>query len=152
MNWLRRHKNSEWGIDADEFRFTVVYDACVLYPAPLHDLLMHLALSDLFRARWNNMIHDEWIRNVHANRRCSLQGERDPRMRRIGTQLFETLCVLKPLHPGSGIDDPTFVKEVARLLEYPTSAVLPIHDVGRCRKGIKPQAFVSSAACRAPMA
>jgi len=48
--------------------FTVVYDACVLYPAPLRDLLMHLALSDLFRARWSNMIHDEWIRNVHANR------------------------------------------------------------------------------------
>jgi hypothetical protein len=53
--------------------------------------------------------------------RCSLQGERDPRMRRIGTQLLETLGVLKPLHPGSGIDDPTFVKEVARLLEYATS-------------------------------
>lgn len=47
---------------------TVVYDACVLYPAPLRDLLMHLALSDLFRARWSNTIHDEWIRNVHANR------------------------------------------------------------------------------------
>ena len=30
--------------------FTVVYDACVLYPAPLRDLLMHLAMSNLFRA------------------------------------------------------------------------------------------------------
>jgi len=49
-------------------RFTVVYDACVLYPAPLRDLLMHLALSDLFRARWSDRIHDEWIRNVLANR------------------------------------------------------------------------------------
>ncbi len=39
--------------------FTVVYDACVLYPAPLRDLLMHLALSDLYRARWSDMIHDE---------------------------------------------------------------------------------------------
>ncbi len=48
--------------------FTVVYDACVLYPAPLRDLLMHLALSDLFRARWSNMLHDEWMRNVLANR------------------------------------------------------------------------------------
>lgn len=27
--------------------FTVIYDACVLYPAPLRDLLMHLALTDL---------------------------------------------------------------------------------------------------------
>jgi hypothetical protein len=48
--------------------FTVVYDACVLYPAPLRDLLMHLALSDLYRARWSDMIHDEWMRNVLANR------------------------------------------------------------------------------------
>jgi hypothetical protein len=32
--------------------FTVVYDACVLYPAPLRDLLMRLALTDRFRARW----------------------------------------------------------------------------------------------------
>ena len=48
--------------------FTVVYDACVLYPAPLRDLLMHLALSDLYRARWSDLIHDEWTRNVLANR------------------------------------------------------------------------------------
>ena len=48
--------------------FTVVYDACVLYPAPLRDLLMHLALSDLYRARWSDMIHDEWMRNVLADR------------------------------------------------------------------------------------
>ena len=48
--------------------FTVVYDACVLYPAPLRDLLMHLALSDLYRARWSDTIHDEWTRNVLASR------------------------------------------------------------------------------------
>lgn len=48
--------------------FTVIYDACVLYPAPLRDLLMHLALSDLYRARWSNLIHDEWMRNLLSNR------------------------------------------------------------------------------------
>ncbi len=48
--------------------FTVIYDACVLYPAPLRDLLMHLALSDLYRARWSDRIHDEWMRNVLASR------------------------------------------------------------------------------------
>ena len=48
--------------------FTVVYDACVLYPAPLRDLLMRLALTDLFRARWTDMIHDEWIRSVLSQR------------------------------------------------------------------------------------
>lgn len=44
--------------------FTVVYDACILYPAPLRDLLMRLALTGLFRARWSNAIHEEWIRNL----------------------------------------------------------------------------------------
>jgi hypothetical protein len=48
--------------------FTALYDACVLYPAPLRDLLMHLAITDLFRARWTDQIHEEWIRNVLANR------------------------------------------------------------------------------------
>ena len=44
--------------------FTVLYDACVLFPAPLRDLLMRLALRDLFRARWTQRIHEEWIRNA----------------------------------------------------------------------------------------
>jgi predicted nucleic acid-binding protein len=48
--------------------FTAVYDACVLYPAPLRDLLMELALTDLFHARWSEEIHQEWMRNVLKNR------------------------------------------------------------------------------------
>lgn len=49
-------------------RLIVVYDACVLYPAPLRDLLMHLALTDLFQAKWTESIHQEWMRNVLTNR------------------------------------------------------------------------------------
>jgi predicted nucleic acid-binding protein len=49
-------------------KLTVVYDACVLYPAPLRDFLMWLALTDLFQAKWTEKIHDEWIRNVLKNR------------------------------------------------------------------------------------
>lgn len=48
--------------------FTVLFDACVLYPAPLRDFLMHLAITDLFRAKWTDEIHDEWIRNLLKNR------------------------------------------------------------------------------------
>ena len=48
--------------------FVAVYDACVLYPAPLRDLLLHLALTDLYRARWSERIHDEWMRSVLASR------------------------------------------------------------------------------------
>jgi predicted nucleic acid-binding protein len=42
-------------------KFSVIYDACVLYPAPLRDLLMQLALTDLFKARWTDQNHEEWI-------------------------------------------------------------------------------------------
>lgn len=48
--------------------FTAVYDACVLYPAPLRDFLMWLALSGRFRARWSLEIHNEWKRNLLKNR------------------------------------------------------------------------------------
>lgn len=50
----------------------VVYDACVLYPAPLRDLLVELAglAQDLdwFRAKWTEEIHEEWVRNLLDNR------------------------------------------------------------------------------------
>jgi hypothetical protein len=48
--------------------FTALHDACVLYPAPLRDLLMQLALSDCYRAKWTQSIHDEWIRNLLRDR------------------------------------------------------------------------------------
>jgi predicted nucleic acid-binding protein len=48
--------------------FTALFDACVLYPAPLRDFLMQLAVTDLFRAKWTEQIHDEWIRNLLKNR------------------------------------------------------------------------------------
>jgi hypothetical protein len=40
----------------------------VLYPAPIRDVLMHLALTDLYRARWTDTIHEEWNRAILANR------------------------------------------------------------------------------------
>ncbi len=48
--------------------FTVIYDACVLYPYTLRDLLMELALRDLYRARWTEDIHSEWMRNLSKNK------------------------------------------------------------------------------------
>ncbi|RMQ46537.1 hypothetical protein ALQ04_04432 [Pseudomonas cichorii] len=48
--------------------FTAFYDANVLYPAPLRDFLMHLALTGVYRARWSARVHDEWKRNLLINR------------------------------------------------------------------------------------
>ncbi len=54
---------------------TVVFDACILYPAPLRDLLMQLALSDTFSVKWTERILDEWRISLLANR-PDLQPER----------------------------------------------------------------------------
>jgi predicted nucleic acid-binding protein len=48
--------------------FTAVFDACVLYPAPLRDLLMSVATTEQFRARWTQEIHSEWTRNLLKKR------------------------------------------------------------------------------------
>ncbi|MCK6512146.1 PIN domain-containing protein [Myxococcota bacterium] len=48
--------------------FSALFDACVLYPAPLRDLLMRLALIGLFQAKWSAQIHEEWMRNVLQSR------------------------------------------------------------------------------------
>lgn len=53
---------------AGNFRYTVVLDACVLYPAPLRDLLISLAADSVYRARWTATIQDEWIRNLLRQR------------------------------------------------------------------------------------
>ena len=45
-------------------RFTAVFDACVFYPATLRNLLLQLATTGLFRARWTAEINDEWMRSL----------------------------------------------------------------------------------------
>ncbi|MEA5446808.1 PIN domain-containing protein [Gammaproteobacteria bacterium AB-CW1] len=49
-------------------RLVVVYDACVLYPAPLRDFLIRLAGTGLFAAKWTDRIHDEWIHSLLMKR------------------------------------------------------------------------------------
>jgi len=44
-----------------------VLDACVLYPPSLRDLLLWLAVGEVYAPRWTEKIHSEWIRNVLAN-------------------------------------------------------------------------------------
>ena len=90
-------------------QFTALFDACVLYPAPLRDLLMELALTDLFRAKWTNEIHDEWIRNLLKNRPDltleRLQITRDKMNLHIQDSLVENYQSLIPLLALSDQDD-----------------------------------------------
>ena len=53
---------------AGSARYTAVLDACVLYPAPVRDILLSLAHQGLYHARWTVTINDEWVRNLVRNR------------------------------------------------------------------------------------
>ena len=39
-------------------------DACVLFPAALRNILVRLAVHRLFRAKWSERVHEEWIAAV----------------------------------------------------------------------------------------
>ena len=44
-------------------------DACVLYPAPVRDLLLYLAAGGLYKPFWTDEINHEWVRNLLLKRR-----------------------------------------------------------------------------------
>ena len=48
--------------------FDATYDACVLHPAGLRDLLVRLALTGLFRAQWSEKILNEMVRSILRRR------------------------------------------------------------------------------------
>ena len=48
--------------------FVVVYDANVLYPSTLRDLLIRIGQSGLVQAKWTDAILDEVFRNLALNR------------------------------------------------------------------------------------
>jgi hypothetical protein len=48
--------------------FVVVYDACVLYPGPIRDLLLRIANTGIVRARWTERILEECFSNIAKDR------------------------------------------------------------------------------------
>ncbi|KAF0244286.1 MAG: hypothetical protein FD180_2660 [Planctomycetota bacterium] len=87
--------------------FTALYDSCVLYPAPLRDLLLRLALTDLVRARWSKDIHEEWLRSVLRDR-PDLKREQLQRTRELMDAHVRDCLVTgyEPLIEGLNLPDP----------------------------------------------
>ena len=46
----------------------VVLDACVLYSAPLRDILLNLAEQGIYDPKWSEIITNEWFSNLLKNR------------------------------------------------------------------------------------
>ena len=105
--------------------FTVVYDACVMYPAPLRSLLMYLALTDMFRARWSDLIHDEWIRNL-LEKRPDLKEENLNRTRKLMNKHVRGCLVtgFEPLITAIELPDPNDRHVVAVAIHTRAEAII----------------------------
>ncbi len=75
----------------------VLYDACVLFPAPLRDLLLRLADAELVRARWSEAILDEVFRNL-ARVRPDLDPARLERTRSLMRRALPD-CIVEGFEP-----------------------------------------------------
>lgn len=84
-----------------------VYDACVLYPAPLRDLLMHLALSGPYRARWSERIHEEWMSALLRQRPDLSRGDLEWTRQQMDTAVPDALVRgYESLEPSLQLPDP----------------------------------------------
>lgn len=87
--------------------FTVIYDANVLYPSLLRDLLIRVAQAGLVRARWTDEILDEVFRNL-LDDRPDLDPERLARTRTLMNQAIRDVLVTgyEPLKEVLDLPDP----------------------------------------------
>ena len=134
-------------------------DASVLYPAPLRDLLLELAVSDLFRAKWSQAVHEEWIRAL-LRRRPDLSAERLERTRRLMDAHVRDALVagFEDLVPTVALPDPddrhvvaaavrgeAHIVLTANLRDFPESDLSPLGLVAR-----HPDAFLADLCGRSP--
>lgn len=84
-----------------------VLDANVLYPAGSRDFFMRVHVEGVFQPKWTARIHDEWIRNVAANRgisRSDLERVRALMDRHAGDALVRGWQRFVPRLVGTAID------------------------------------------------
>ncbi len=117
--------------------FTVVYDANVLYPSTLRDLLIRIAQAGLVQAKWTNQILDETFQNLAANR-PDLDTDKLQRTRELMCQAVRDCLVVgyEPLIDVLDLPDPddhhvlaAAIKARAQVIvthnlrDFPTAAV-----------------------------
>ncbi len=87
--------------------FIVVYDANVLYPNTLRDLLIRVSQAGLVQAKWTNEILDEMLRALSRNRPDIPVGKLD-RLRQLMNAAVRDCLVsgYEPLVDGVKLPDP----------------------------------------------
>ena len=87
--------------------FVVVYDACVLHPAPLRDYLLRAALTGVVRARWSARILDECFHSI-LDSRPDLNSESLARTRRLMEVAIPDAIIadFESIEPSLDLPDP----------------------------------------------
>jgi predicted nucleic acid-binding protein len=86
--------------------FIVVLDACVLYPAPVRDLLLSFADSELFKPKWSSRIQEEWCRNLLLKRPDLSQEQLDMTVRAMNMAFPDAqIEKFESLIPGISMPD-----------------------------------------------
>jgi PIN domain-containing protein len=118
--------------------YTALLDANVLYPAPVRDILIQLAATDIFHAKWTADIHEEWIRSLLRDQpqrdRAVLERTRDLMDKAVGDCLVTGYQVLIPSLDLPDPDDRHILAAIAgrcdvivtqNLRDFPAAALAP---------------------------
>lgn len=105
----------------------VVYDACVLFPFHLRNVLVQCAVDRLVGARWTDDIHGEWIRNLlkrnTALSRVRLEATRDAMKRALPEA---DVTGYHHLIPALEIQDPDDRHVLAAAIHAKADAILSV--------------------------
>lgn len=121
--------------------FTAFFDANVFFGARLRSLILYIAQTRLFRARWSDEVHEEWIRSVLA-RRPDLTADSLARTRQLMDSAVQDCLVTgyDSLVPTLILPDPDDRHVLAAALvtraslivtfntaDFPASVLAPLH-------------------------
>lgn len=144
--------------------FTAVIDANVFFGARLKSLVLFLAQTKMFRARWTERINDEWIRSVHERQGVALE-KLEPLRRLVNASVLD--CLVTGYEPLVGIfklpdlnDEHVLAAAVKtradiivtfNLKDFPSSILAPLGLEARHPDdflldlfGISPEAFIDA--------
>jgi PIN domain len=102
-----------------------VFDACILYPFHLRNILVQAAVDRLVDARWTDAIHDEWIRNLTASA-PAIPADRLDTIRRLMNEALPTAMVSghEDYVPAVNLPDPNDRHVVAAGIAAGASVIL----------------------------
>jgi predicted nucleic acid-binding protein len=128
-----------------ESQFTVLFDADVFYRSPVRDLLVQLAAKGLFRGRWTNQIHDEWIENLLKNRPNISRAQLERTRELINSSVLGCLVTdYEELMAGISLPDPNDVHVLAAAIRTQAQVIVTYNTkdfppASLLKYGIEPQ-------------